>query len=51
VDELVTAQIAGAVAREAAAEGVADIAQGAELVGAGEATAAMGEALEERAAR
>jgi len=49
VDELVTAKIASEVAKEAAAEGVAEIAQGAELIGAGEATEAMGEALEERA--
>jgi hypothetical protein len=45
VDEMVTAEIAGSVAREAAVEGVADIAQGAELMGEGAATAAMGEAL------
>ena len=37
------------VAREAVAAGVTEIAQGAEEIGAGEATAAMGAALEERA--
>ena len=51
VDELTTAAVAGAVAREAAQTGVAEIAQGAEELGAGEATAAMGEVLEERAQR
>jgi len=45
VDEMVTAEIAGSVAREAAVTGVAKIAQGAEEMGAGEATLAMGEAL------
>jgi hypothetical protein len=49
VDELTTAAIAGAVAREAAVTGVVEIATGAKEMGAGEATAAMGEALEERA--
>jgi hypothetical protein len=49
VDELTTAAMAGMVAREAAATGVAEIAIGAKEMGAGEATAAMGEALEERA--
>ena len=50
VDELDAAQIAAAVAREAVAEGVTDIARGAEAIGAGEATEAMGKVLEERAA-
>jgi hypothetical protein len=50
VDELTTAAVAGAVARGAAQSGVANIATGAEELGAGEATAAMGEVLEERAA-
>ena len=45
VDELTTAAVASAVAREAAQTGVAEIAAGAEELGAGEATAAMGEAL------
>jgi hypothetical protein len=51
VDELTTAAMAGAVARDTAQTGVAEIAQGAEEMGAGEATEAMGEALEERASR
>jgi hypothetical protein len=50
VDELVTAELAGAVAREAVAAGVAEVAEGSATMGAGEATAAMGEMLEERAA-
>jgi hypothetical protein len=49
VDEMVTAKIAGSVARESAVTGVAEIAKGAEEMGAGEATVAMGEALKERA--
>jgi hypothetical protein len=49
VDELSTAAMAGMVARDAAQTGVAEIAAGAEELGAGEATKAMGEALEERA--
>jgi len=49
VDEMVTAEIAGSVARESAVIGVVEIAKGAEVMGAGEATMAMGEALEERA--
>jgi hypothetical protein len=46
---MVTAEIAGSVAKEAAVTGVAEIAKGAEVMGAGEATEAMGEALKERA--
>jgi len=49
VDELTTAAVAGMVARDAAQAGVAEIATGAEEMGVGEATAAMGEVLEERA--
>jgi hypothetical protein len=49
VDELTTAAMAGMVARDAAQSGVAEIASGAEEMGAGEATAAMGAAFEERA--
>jgi hypothetical protein len=49
VDEMVTAEIAGSVAKEAAVVGVVEIAKGAELMGTGEAVEAMGEALEERA--
>ena len=49
MDELLTAGIAGLVARVAAAEGVAEIAKGAELMGEGEAVEAMREALEKRA--
>ena len=49
VDELTTAAMAGMVARDAAQSGVAEIANGAEEMGAGEATAAMGAAFEERA--
>ena len=49
VDELTTAAMAGMVAKEAAQAGVAEIAQGAEEMGMGEATMAMGETLEERA--
>ena len=49
VDELTTAAIAGAVARDAAQAGVAEIAEGAELMGEGAATVAVGEVLEERA--
>jgi hypothetical protein len=49
VDEMVTAEIAGSVAKDAAVTGVAEIGKGAEALGAGEATMAMGEALEERA--
>jgi hypothetical protein len=45
VDEMVTAEIAGSVAKEAAVTGVVEIAKGAEVMGAGEATMAMGEAL------
>jgi hypothetical protein len=51
VDELVTAKMAGAVAREAAAVGAAEIAEGSATMGAGVATEALGEALEERAKR
>ncbi len=51
VDKLATAEMAGDVAREAAAGGVAKIAQGAETVGAGKAVETMGEALEDRAKR
>jgi hypothetical protein len=47
----VTAAVAGAVAEGAAKAGVEQIAAGSEEFGAGEATAAMGEALEERANR
>jgi hypothetical protein len=49
VEEFETAQMAGAVAREAVASGVVEIARGAEEIGAGKATAAMGEALEAQA--
>jgi hypothetical protein len=49
VEELETAQMARAVARDAVASGVAEIAQGAEEIGVGEATAAMGAALEAQA--
>ena len=49
VDELVTAEMAGELAREAAATGVAEIAEGAAAMGAGTATEQMGEALEARA--
>jgi len=42
VDELSTAAMAGMVARDAAQTGVAEIAAGAEELGAGEATQAMG---------
>ena len=49
VDELSTAAMAGMVARDAVQTGVAEIAQGAEEMGMGEATQAMGETLEERA--
>jgi len=49
VEELETAEMARMVAREAVVAGVTKIAQGAEEIGAGEATAAMGAALEERA--
>jgi len=49
VVEFETAQMAGAVAREAVASGVVEIARGAEEIGAGKATAAMGEALEAQA--
>jgi hypothetical protein len=49
VDEMVTAEIAREVAQEAVVTGVSEIAQGAELVGEGEAVEAMGEVLEERA--
>jgi hypothetical protein len=51
VDELVTAQMAGEVAREAAATGVAEIAEGAEMMGAGKMAEETGEALEKRAKR
>ena len=46
-----TAEMAGEVAREAAAGGVAEIAEGAETMGAGKAAEEMGEALEGRASR
>jgi hypothetical protein len=49
VDELTTAAMAGMIARDAAQSGVAAIASGAEEMGMGEATAAMGAAFEERA--
>ena len=49
VDELATAAAAGAVAKDAARTGVAEIAAGAEEVGKGEAAVAAGEALQERA--
>ena len=51
VDELVTAQMAGEVAREAAATGVAEIAEGARMMSAGEMAEQTGEALERRAKR
>jgi hypothetical protein len=51
VDELTTAAVAGTVAREAVQVGVADIAAGSEEIGAGEATVAMSEVLEEGAKR
>ena len=44
-----TAKMAGVVAREAVASGVAEVAEGSMSVGAGAATEAMGKALEERA--
>jgi hypothetical protein len=50
VAELDTAQQAGALARAAVASGVAEIAEGSMAMGAGAATEAMGETLEERAA-
>jgi hypothetical protein len=49
VDELSTAAMAGLVARDAAQTGVAEIAAGAEELGAGEEIQAMGATLEERA--
>jgi hypothetical protein len=49
VNEFETAEMARMVAREAVATGVTEIAQGAEEIGAGEATAAMGAALEAQA--
>jgi hypothetical protein len=49
VNELETAAFAGAVAKDAVQTGVAKVAAGAEELGAGEATEAMGETLEERA--
>jgi hypothetical protein len=49
VDELATAAIAREVARDAVASGVTEIAEGSAAMGAGAATKAMGEALEERA--
>jgi hypothetical protein len=49
VNEFDTAEMARMVAREAVAAGVTEIAQGAEEIGAGEATAAMGAALEAQA--
>ena len=49
VDTLMSAEIAGEAARMSAAEGAANIAEGAGLMGAGIATDQMGEALEERA--
>ncbi len=45
VDGMVTAAVAREVAREAFVTGVTEIAEGSETMGAGEATAAMGEAL------
>ena len=48
-DELATAAVAGAVAKDAARAGVAEIAAGAEEVGKGEAAVAAGEALQARA--
>jgi len=51
VDELTTAAITREVAREAVVTGVVEVAQGSAAMGAGEATAAMGAALEERAAQ
>ncbi len=49
VDALATAAAAGEVAMAARAAGVTKIAQGAEAIGAGVATAAAGEALAARA--
>lgn len=51
MDNLVVAAVAGEVARESAAMGVAEIAEGAELMGEGIVTAEVGEALDERANR
>jgi hypothetical protein len=45
VDELATAKMAGDMAREAAAAGVSQVAEGSVVMGAGMATEAMGEAL------
>jgi len=51
VDELTTAAIAREVARDAVVSGVTAIADGSNTMGTGEATAAMGETLDERAAQ
>jgi hypothetical protein len=51
VDEMVTAEVARDVAREAVVDGVTEIAEGSSAMGAGEAAVAMGEALEARAAK
>ena len=50
-DELATAAVAGAAAKDAARAGVAEIAAGAREVGKGEAVVVAGEALQARASQ